>query len=58
MKSWCLVVVFVTAGCSSIEQATVKTDWPAKQAIDGIWEGSFDINGRGPYDFHAIHVKE
>ncbi|OUV62079.1 MAG: hypothetical protein CBC79_06770 [Gammaproteobacteria bacterium TMED119] len=56
MKSWCLVVVFVTAGCSSIEQATVKTDWPAKQAIDGIWEGSFDINGRGPYDFHAIHV--
>ena len=56
MKLWCLMLLFVTAGCSSIEQATVKTDWSEKQAIDGIWEGSFDINGRGPYDFHAIHV--
>lgn len=34
----------------------VQTDWPEKQAIDGIWQGSFDINGRGPYDFQAIHV--
>ena len=27
-----------------------------KHPLDGIWQGSFDIRGRGPYDFHAIHV--
>lgn len=23
---------------------------------NGIWQGSFDINGRGPFDFTAIHI--
>jgi hypothetical protein len=25
-------------------------------AVNGIWQGSFDINGRGPFDFTAIHI--
>ena len=29
-----------------------------KSELDGIWVGSFDIRGRGPYDFHVIHVGE
>ena len=29
---------------------------PDKTELDGIWVGSFDIRGRGPYDFYAIHV--
>lgn len=29
-----------------------------KAPLDGIWVGSFDIRGRGPFDFYAIHVGE
>lgn len=29
---------------------------PNKTELDGIWVGSFDIRGRGPFDFYAIHV--
>lgn len=25
-------------------------------SANGIWQGSFDINGRGPFDFTAIHI--
>ena len=28
----------------------------APQALDGLWRGLFDINGRGQYDFTALHV--
>lgn len=24
--------------------------------VNGIWQGTFDINGRGPFDFTAIHI--
>ena len=26
--------------------------------LDGIWIGEFDIRGRGPYDFTAVHLNE
>ena len=26
------------------------------QTLDGLWRGVFDINGRGQYDFTALHV--
>ncbi len=38
---------------SETEQIAVQ-----KTQLDGIWVGSFDIRGRGPYDFYAIHVGE
>lgn len=28
----------------------------APQTLDGLWRGMFDINGRGQYDFTALHV--
>ena len=28
----------------------------APQTLDGLWRGVFDINGRGQYDFTALHV--
>ena len=28
----------------------------APQTLDGLWRGAFDINGRGQYDFTALHV--
>ena len=27
-----------------------------RPALDGIWQGQFDINGSGPFDFTAIHI--
>ncbi len=26
--------------------------------LDGIWVGEFDIRGRGPYDFTAVHLQD
>ena len=34
------------------ESALVPT---VREPIDGIWSGEFDIGGKGPYDFTAIH---
>ena len=29
---------------------------PSPSSLDGIWRGDFDIEGRGPFDFTALHV--
>ena len=39
---------FALPGCSS--------DSETDTANDGLWEGRFDINGKGPYRFVALHV--
>ena len=28
----------------------------SRASLDGIWRGDFDIEGRGPFDFTALHV--
>lgn len=28
----------------------------SRVSLDGIWKGNFDIEGRGPFDFTALHV--
>ena len=44
-------------GCSTqAVKQQVQSKESVKQPLDGIWNGGFDINSRGPYDFHAIHV--
>ena len=55
MKNYWPVLLVLLLGCSG---QTVKEQpaQAAKHPLDGIWEGSFDINSRGPYDFHAIHI--
>lgn len=35
---------------------TLAAGSAAPQALDGLWRGLFDINGRGQYDFTALHV--
>lgn len=58
---WYAVVALVCvllAACTTPVQQPVEQAMPEKSPLDGIWEGSFDIRGRGPFDFHAIHVGE
>lgn len=45
------------AACTAPVTQEVEV-YPDKTELDGIWVGSFDIRGRGPYDFYAIHVGE
>lgn len=55
-RSWFVFVVLVLAACATPVKQESSVTLLEKMPIDGIWEGSFDINGKGPYDFHAIHV--
>jgi hypothetical protein len=56
-KSSILLSLLICVSCNSLEHKKVYVEHPEKQAIDGIWNGGFDINGRGGFDFHAIHVQ-
>ncbi len=53
----CLVIIWLTllAGCVAPVSKESAESFPHKTELDGIWVGSFDIRGRGPYDFYAIH---
>ncbi len=57
-----LIFVVLMSACSPqvAREVTSETKQVAvqKAQLDGIWVGSFDIRGRGPYDFYAIHVGE
>ena len=35
---------------------TLAAGSASPQPLDGLWRGLFDINGRGQYDFTALHV--
>jgi len=50
-------IVLVEACSAPVKQEAEKISLEKTQ-LDGIWVGSFDIRGRGPYDFYAIHVGE
>ena len=45
-------------GCAAPVIQESKQTYPDKTELDGIWVGNFDIRGRGPYDFYAIHIGE
>lgn len=55
-----ILILWVGAllGCSTSKVQESTQVFPDKTELDGIWVGSFDIRGRGPYDFYAIHVGE
>lgn len=56
-KVWILYgFLSLLVGCTAPIQQPEPIETEAKSELDGIWVGSFDIRGRGPYDFHAIHV--
>ena len=53
-----VVTVNYLLACSTAELNHAEQTYPDKTELDGIWVGNFDIRGRGPYDFYAIHVGE
>lgn len=53
--SW-IIVLLCLYSCAAPVKESVEPVVVEKSPLDGIWKGSFDIRGRGPYDFHAIHV--
>lgn len=63
VKNWSVWLAIALIGACSMpvkEQVSEEAHPVAieKTQLDGIWVGSFDIRGRGPYDFYAIHVGE
>jgi len=46
------------AACSSTAKKSTSEEINAtiREPIEGIWSGEFDIAGKGPYDFTAVHL--
>ena len=55
MKYLYFFIAISMLGCAN-QAVKEQPEEIAKLPLDGIWEGSFDINRRGPYDFQAIHI--
>ncbi len=49
--------LFVACASTKVDDENALTTIDAGP-LDGIWTGEFDIRGRGPYDFTAIHLNE
>ena len=53
------VTIFLLVSCAT---SNVTNDEPVESMpispLDGIWTGEFDIRGKGPYDFTAIHLND
>ena len=64
-KKWkllnCLLISFLClVGCttSNIANEVSEANIASRSPLDGIWAGEFDIRGRGPYDFTAVHIQD
>ena len=53
IHTFILLIFFIYA---SLLLLVYADDVPQVVEVNGIWQGSFDINGKGPFDFTAIHV--
>jgi hypothetical protein len=54
-----LGVIFLNAcATSNVSNDLEETDAMTHAPLDGIWVGEFDIRGRGPYDFTAVHLQD
>ena len=49
----CLVSACVSRHPEASDQDSTSS---SRVSLDGIWRGDFDIEGRGPFDFTALHV--
>lgn len=61
LKVLSLIICFsILSGCTTTDtKPTDKVSAISVRApLDGIWIGEFDIGGRGPYDFTAVHIGE
>jgi len=54
-----LVSLSLTACVNLVPKAAeeIESAQTVKSPLDGIWQGTFDINGRGNYDFTALHIQ-
>ncbi len=54
----CLATFACLASACVPEHSGVGQDStsPLPASLDGIWRGDFDIEGRGPFDFTALHI--
>lgn len=55
-----VIVLIFLSGCvtSSVSDTLSDYESASRSQLDGIWIGDFDIRGRGPYDFTAVHLGE
>jgi len=55
-----LGALIVLNGCatSNVTKDTEDPELKLRAPLDGIWIGEFDIRGRGPYDFTAVHLQD
>ncbi len=52
-----LIICFLfIIGCAVTTNEAQVENIPDRKPLDGIWSGEFDIGGRGPYDFTAVHI--
>lgn len=57
--SLCLAMCFwLLSGCTATHVDGNKrvSALSPRAPLDGIWVGEFDIGGKGPYDFTAVHI--
>jgi len=53
-----LFLVACTATLQNEVDETEEKVTVTSEPLDGIWIGEFDIRGRGPYDFTAVHLQD
>ncbi|QMU60254.1 MAG: hypothetical protein GKR92_00505 [Gammaproteobacteria bacterium] len=55
-----LSAYIVLNGCviSNVTKDTEDPELKLRAPLDGIWIGEFDIRGKGPYDFTAVHLQD
>jgi len=63
-KKWKLCVtlsaLFLVTACttSNVSSTKQESEIETRAPLDGIWIGEFDIRGRGPFDFTAVHLQD
>lgn len=55
-----LISLLLLSGCVMTDTAPElqSAKVPTRAPLDGIWTGEFDIGGKGPYDFTAVHIND
>ena len=54
---YAFILVLVSCTTSNVSNDVPVESIPSSP-LDGIWTGEFDIRGKGPYDFTAIHLND
>ena len=52
------LMLLVACTTSKVSTTAQESEIETRSPLDGIWIGEFDIRGRGPYDFTAVHLQD